>query len=185
MRVMVELLAPGMEHRQAAEVCPEMLGGASDVLERLCHRAQEHAVEHAGIVEAQGAEGVRQGKPHMDGGDVEYLTFPGGEPGRLGGAVALGAVPIAPGVIAELFVATLVTRCFVAPKGGGTAEGDGAQGAVLLAGQGCAIACQEGGTILVHEVSHFEGRAGHQGGSSGNVSRGLGGAQRVCGVTWR
>jgi hypothetical protein len=103
MRMMVELLAPGMEHCQAAEVRPEMLGVASDVLERLCHRAKEHAVEHAGIVEAQGAEGVRQGKHHMDVGDVKYLTFPGGEPGRLGGAVALGAVPIATGVVTEPF----------------------------------------------------------------------------------
>jgi hypothetical protein len=73
----------------------------------------------------------------------------------------------------------------VAPKGGGTAEGDGAQGAVLLAGQGRALACQEGGPILVHDVRHFEGRAVHQGCSSGNVSRGLGVARRACGVTWR
>ena len=45
----------------------------------------------------------------MNVGDVEHLTFPGGEPGGLGGAVALGAVPIATGVIADLFVATLIT----------------------------------------------------------------------------
>ena len=99
MRMMVELLSPGMEHRQAAEVRPEMLGVASDVLERLCHRAKEHAVKHAGIVEAQGAEGVRQCQHHMNVGGVEHLTLPGGEPGGLGGAVALGAVPIATGVI--------------------------------------------------------------------------------------
>jgi hypothetical protein len=185
MRMMVELLTPGMEHREAAEVRPEMLGVASDVLERLCHHAKEHAVQHAGIVEAQGAEGVRQCKHHMDVGDVEHLTFPGGEPGGLGGAVARGAVPIATGVRADLFVATLVARRFVAAKSGGAAEGDGAQGAVLLAGQDRAIACQEGGTILVHDGSHFEGRAVHQGCSSGNVSRGLGVAWRACGVTWR
>ena len=37
MRMRVELLPPGMEHRQAADIRPEMLGVASNVLERLCH----------------------------------------------------------------------------------------------------------------------------------------------------
>jgi hypothetical protein len=126
MRMMVELLAPGMEHREAAEVRPEMLGVASDVLERLYHSTKEHAVEHAGIVETQGAEGVGQGKHHMDVRNVKDLALSSGEPGRLRSAVALGAVPIATGVIADLFVATLVTLRFVAPQGGGATEGDGA-----------------------------------------------------------
>ena len=181
----VEVLAPGMEPCQAAEVRTEMLGGASAVLERLCHRAQEQAVQHAGMVEAQGAEGVRQCQHHMNVGDVEHLTFPGGEPGGLGGAVARGAVPIATGVRADLFGATLVTLRFVAPKGGGAAEGDGAQGPVRLAGQGSARPSEEGGAILVHDVRHCEWRAVHTGCSSGNVSSGLGGAWRACGVTWR
>ena len=41
MRVMVELLAPGMEHCQAANVRPEMLRVPGDILERLCHGPEE------------------------------------------------------------------------------------------------------------------------------------------------
>ena len=89
----MELLTPGMAHGEATEGSPEMLGGSSDGLERLRHGAKEHAVEHAGILEAQRVEGVRQRQHHMDGGHVEHRTLPGGEPGRLGGTVALGAVP--------------------------------------------------------------------------------------------
>jgi hypothetical protein len=40
-RGMVELLAPGMEHRQAAEVRPEMLRGPGAILERLGHGPAE------------------------------------------------------------------------------------------------------------------------------------------------
>jgi len=41
MRVMVELLAPGVEHGEAADLCPEMLRVRGDVLERLGDCAKE------------------------------------------------------------------------------------------------------------------------------------------------
>ena len=41
MLMLVELLAPGMEHRQAADVRPEMLRVSGDILERLCHSPEE------------------------------------------------------------------------------------------------------------------------------------------------
>jgi hypothetical protein len=134
MRVMVELLAPGMEHRQAADVRPEMLRVPGDILERLRHGPKEQAIEHTRVVEAQGTEEMRQRKDDMDVGHVKHLTLPSGEPGRLGGPLALGAVAIATGVIADLFVATLVTLRRVPPKGCSPADGDGPEGAVLLGG---------------------------------------------------
>ena len=81
MRVMVELLAPGMEHRQAANVRPEMLGVPDDVLERLHHGTKEQAIEHTRVLEGQGTEGMRQRKHHMDVGHVKHLALPGGESG--------------------------------------------------------------------------------------------------------
>ena len=41
MRVMVELLAPGVEHGEAADLRPEMLRVPGDVLERLGDGAKE------------------------------------------------------------------------------------------------------------------------------------------------
>jgi hypothetical protein len=41
MGMMVELLAPGMEHGEAADLCAEMLGGPGDVLQCLGDGAQE------------------------------------------------------------------------------------------------------------------------------------------------
>ena len=45
MRVMVQLLAPGVEHGEAAELGPEMLGGLGNVLECLGSGAKEQAIE--------------------------------------------------------------------------------------------------------------------------------------------
>jgi hypothetical protein len=41
MRVMVQLLAPGVEHGEAADLRPEMRGVLGDVLERLGDGAKE------------------------------------------------------------------------------------------------------------------------------------------------
>ena len=132
MRVMVELLAPGMEHRQAADVRPEMLRVPGDVLERLRHGTKEQAIEHTRGLERQGTEGMRQCKHHMDVGHIKHLALSGGEPGGLRGAVARGAVAVATGIRADLFVATLVTLRRVPPKGCSPADRESPEGAVLL-----------------------------------------------------
>src|SRR5262245_49135857 len=71
---------------------------------------------------------------NVDVGDVEHLAFSGGEPGRLRSPVALGAVAISTGVIADVLVGTLITPGRVSPKGHRPTDGDGAKGAVLLRG---------------------------------------------------
>src|SRR5712671_5433900 len=70
-----------------------------DILERLRYAPKEQAIEHTWVVEAQGTKDMRQRKDDMDVGNVKHLTLPSGEPGRLGGPMALGAVAIATGVI--------------------------------------------------------------------------------------
>jgi hypothetical protein len=126
-----------------------------------------------------------QRQDDMDVGPVQHLTLPSGEPGRLGSPLALGAVPLATGVRADLLVPTVVTLRRVSSKGRRPANGDGPEGAVLLWRQGGTIARELGGAILLDHVSHFEWRAGHTSVSRGKVSRGLTVACRACGVTWR
>jgi hypothetical protein len=72
----LELLAPGVEHRQAAQFGPEMLGIARDVEEALGHGAKEQAIEHAGIVENEGAEVLGQSKDGVHVGGGEDVALP-------------------------------------------------------------------------------------------------------------
>jgi len=45
MLMLVQVLAPGVEHGEAADLCPEMLRVPSDVLEGLGDGAKEQAIE--------------------------------------------------------------------------------------------------------------------------------------------
>ena len=119
MRVMVELLAPGVEHGEAADLRAEMLGGPGDVLERLGDGAKEEAIEVAGILEGQGPQSVRQGKDDMDVGRREHLTFPGHEPGSLRGAMTFRTAAVPARVVRLSLVPTMVALGDMSAQGGG------------------------------------------------------------------
>jgi len=53
MGMMVELLAPRVQHGEAANLGPEMLRGSGDILERLGDGAKEQTIEQAGVLERQ------------------------------------------------------------------------------------------------------------------------------------
>jgi len=133
MRVMVQLLAPGVEHGEATELGPEMFGGLGNVLERLGDSAKEQAIEVARVLERQRPQVVRQGKDDMCVGRLEYLAFPGREPRSLRSAMTFGAATVAAGVVGLDLVATLVTLGDVAPERSSPTHGDGAQRPVLHA----------------------------------------------------
>ena len=97
--MMMQLLAPGVQHGEAPNLRAEMLGVSGDVLEGLRHGAKEQAIEVAGVLERQGPQVVRQGKDHMGVGRLEHLPLPGGEPRGLRGAMTFGAAAVAAGVI--------------------------------------------------------------------------------------
>src|SRR5213593_2839536 len=106
MLMLVQLLAPGVEHGEAADLGPEMLGVPGDVLERLGDRAKEQPIEQARVLKCQRPEVMRQGKDHMAVGSLEEFPLPGGEPRGLGRAVTFGTATVAAGVIRLRFVPT-------------------------------------------------------------------------------
>jgi hypothetical protein len=135
-RVMLELLAPGVQHRQAPNLRPEMRGVASDVQESLGHSAKQQGIEHTRILEGEGAEVLWEGKDGVDIRGIEDLALSAGEPRGSGCSMTLGAVPIAARVITDLLMATLVALRFVAAEGRGAAQRDGPQRPVLFPAQG-------------------------------------------------
>ena len=161
MRMMVQLLAPGVEDGEATDLGHEMLGVPGDVLEALRNGAKEQTIEQARVLERQGCEVMWEGKDNMHVGGLEHLMFTGGEPRGLGGAMAFGTATVAARVVGLLFVPTVVALGDVPPEGGGPAQGEGPEGPVLCAREGGPIACQKGVTMLAHHIGHFEWRATH------------------------
>ena len=125
----------------------------------------------------------------MTVGHLQELPLTGREPGRLGAPLALGAVPIPAGIIADLLVATVITLGFVAPEDRRAALRDGLEHPALSRRRHRAIAGEVGIPILADHIGDFQRRAGHGwpswAGASGKVSRGLGMMDRAWGVTWR
>jgi hypothetical protein len=148
MGVMVELLAPGMEHGEPADLCAEMRGVPGDVLKRLGDRAKKEPIEQTRVLQRQGTQVVRQGKDPMDVWRVEHLALPGREPRGLGRAMAFGAAPVAARVIRLHFVPTVVALGDMSAQSGRATQRDRAQCPVLRPREGVPIALEKDVAML-------------------------------------
>jgi len=142
MGMVMQRLPPGMQHGEEADLRPQMVRIACHGQEGLGHRLKEEGIHPPRVLEREWAQAMWEGKHHMDIGDVEQLRFAGCEPGGLRPAWTLRAMPIATGVIGDLQVPTLVTLRGVPSQGGGPADRDRPEGAVLLWGHGGTIAAR-------------------------------------------
>ena len=189
MGMMVELLAPGVQHGEAADLGSEMLRVSSNVLKGLRDGAKEQPIEQARVLECQRPEVVRERKDHMTVGGLQELLFAGGEPRRLGRTVTFRAAAVAARVVRLLFVPTVVALGDMSAQGRGATQRDGAQGPVLLTRQGRPIAGQKGGAMLAHHIGDFQRRPTHGSRSrlAGNAraSKGLSVAWSAGWATWR
>lgn len=161
MRVVLELLAPSMEHCQTTELGPEMLGVAADIQKALGYGMEEEGIEHAGIVRGERTEFLGQGRNHMNVRCGQNFSLSIGEPGGLGRTVTFWATAVPARVIRRLLVVAVVALGQVSAEGRRAAQLDGAQGAMLSTAQPVAIARQEGFAMLAHHVSDFKSRATH------------------------
>src|SRR5467141_838184 len=81
--MVVQLLAPGMEDRQKANVSTEMHGIPRNSYEGLGDCLEEEGIEETGVLEGKPMERVGEGKDDMEVGHLEELSLSGGEPGSL------------------------------------------------------------------------------------------------------
>jgi len=123
-----------MQHPKEPDLRAQIAWVACHSQERLGHSLKEEVIEHPWVLEREGTEDMREGKHHMDVWNIEQFCFAGGEPGGLCAAWTLGTMPIATGVIGDLQVPTLLTLRRVPSQGGGAANRNGSEGAVLLRG---------------------------------------------------
>src|SRR5207248_11240568 len=183
------LLAPGVQHGEAADLGSEMLRVSSNVLEGLREGAKEQPIERARVLECQRPEVVRERKDHMTVGGLQELLFAGGEPRRLGRTVTFRAAAVAARVVRLLFVPTVVALGDMSAQGRGATQRDGAQGPVLLTRQGRPIAGQKGGAMLAHHLGDFQRRPTHGSRSrlagKARASKGLSVAWSAGCATWR
>jgi hypothetical protein len=65
MGVMLQVLSPGVEHAERADVCAEMLGSGRNFQEGRGAGLEERAIEEALILIGEGRQLVREGEDYM------------------------------------------------------------------------------------------------------------------------
>ena len=186
-RVMLQVLAPGVEDGQEADLGPEVLRVGGDLLQGLGGGFEQEAVDLPRVLQRDRAERRRERKDDVMILDRQQFRLPGLHPLRGGGGLALGAVAVAARVVGDLLMAAVIAFLDVSAQGGSPAGGDVAQGATLLRRERVAVAVEEGITIVADDLGHFEPRSGHGRDSPGkgsSRSRGLRVAWTAAGETW-
>src|SRR5215471_7954872 len=89
MGMVVQRLPPGMQHGEESDLCPQMVRIACHGQEGFGHSLKEKSIQHPRVLEREWAEGMREGKHHMDIGDVESASRAASQaacarPGHLG-----------------------------------------------------------------------------------------------------
>src|SRR5580704_7894461 len=93
--------------------------------------------------------------------DGQKLQLSLGQPLVASASLALGAVPIAAGVVRDSLMSAANARIAMTTEGGGTATQDRIEHLALRPGQRSAIPLPEAVTTDANYVGHLEGRPAH------------------------
>ena len=185
---MQEGLTPGVQDCQETDPGSKVLRIGGDGTESFRSRPEEHGVNEFLVLEGQRSDLFGEGEDHVIVRGGEQFSHARFEPLCFRERLALGAVPVAAGVVRVSLRATLVADVDVAAQEGSPADLNGAHGTMLLERHGSAVDLPILRAALAEDVGHFQGRPGHgsAGGSGrlGSDSKGLCAAQTVLRETW-
>ena len=119
------------------------------------------------VLQRNGGDLLRESEDEVEVGAVEQFRAALADPGGAGKGLALGAMAIAAGAIAEAAVAAVVALFDLAAEGSGAAALDRRHGAALGGGQRGGETAPESVPVTVEDVSHLKIGAGSPGGLSG------------------
>ncbi len=127
MRVLLQLLIPGVEDAEEADLGAEMLRVRGNFDQGLGAAAEKQPVDHFFILQGQRRQLVGQRKHDMSVGRSEQFGAPGGQPAVARLALALRAVPVATRVIGDGAMTTAGALIQMTAHRGGAALLDGYQ----------------------------------------------------------
>ncbi len=134
-RMMVQVLAPGMKHRDEADLGAEMLGVGGDAAQRLGGGPEQERVNHRLVLEGDLGHRRRQSEHDVEIRHWQQLGLARHQPFGARLALALRAMPVAAGVVSAADEAAIGAGLGVAAKRGRPAQLDGAHHAPLDAAQ--------------------------------------------------
>jgi hypothetical protein len=173
MRMVEELLGPGVQDGGEADLRAEAPAG--DRVECLGRGGEQQAVRHRRRGEEERVQLGRHGEDDVEVLYGEQIALLGLNSARFVQPLAFGAVPIAAGVVGELFLPAGLALPAVAAERGRAALGDRLEDAPLLRGQAVEIL-----RMRTHDIGQFPAAGASQLAAHGRRSlsawRGAGGA---------
>ena len=100
-RMMLQLLIPGMEHAEEADLGTQVTRIAGDLQEGLRAGAKQQVVDHPLVLQCQRSQFLREREDDMDIVRGQQFPSPRLEPALAGVALALWAMPVATRVIRD------------------------------------------------------------------------------------
>jgi hypothetical protein len=110
-RVVHQVLTPGVQHGQQADLCGAQVPGiGGDFRQRFAGRLEEHPVELAFVLKRQRRDLRGQREDDVEIRDRQQFRFPLREPRGAGHRLTLGTMAVAARVVRDFAVVAVVAR---------------------------------------------------------------------------
>ncbi len=156
MRMVVQVLAPGMEHRDEAGLDAEMLRVGRDRPQRLSRRSEQDGVDRCLVVEGDLGHRRRQGEYDVEVRHRQQLGLTGGKPLGACLPLALRAMPVAAGVVGAADEAAIGAGLGMAAQHRCPAQLDGAHYPPLDAAQVSVMGAAIRFAVAAKDIRHFQ-----------------------------
>ena len=157
MRVRGELLVPGMQDAEEADLCAEVSGIASDFQQRFCTGAEQEIVKDFLVLQYHRRQATRQGEDHMEIARGEKLLLTGSDPAVPSGGLTLRAMAIATAVIRDGGTMSAAHALIeMTAEGGRTTPPNGPQHFHVLPTEPVAVSFDESLSGSADDIGHLQ-----------------------------
>src|SRR6266481_125043 len=156
MRMMEQILSPGVQDGEKADLCPQMFGIGSDGGQGLGRGSEQNAVDEIFVLVSNGRDLFGEREDDMKIVRRENLRFAVFDPLRTRQRLALGAMPVAAAIVTGALIRTAVAPLEVTAEGRRPAGLDRAHDSPLCRGERCTTVLSISFTIAAENVRHFQ-----------------------------
>ena len=157
-RMVMQILAPAMQHGDEADLGAEMPGIGGDRAQRLSCRLEQDRIDRNLVLESDRRNLGRQREHNVEIGNRQKLVLPRSEPFPAGLPLAFGAMPVAAGIIGHTDRPAGPAALDMAAEFGGPAQLDGAHHATLDASEMAVMNLPIRLAVAAEDIRHLQSR---------------------------
>ena len=161
MRVVQQILSPGVQHAQETDLRAQMLWIGGDDAQRLRRCPEQDVVDDGLVLERDDLDLLGHREHNVEVGHVEQFRLTVLEPLSPCETLAFRTVSISARVVCHTLMAAIIAPLDVAAESGGAATLDRVHGAPPRGRQRRAMLITESRAEVAEHIRHFQSLAGH------------------------